>query len=89
LRGQIDHYERDTDVTVLLRIAIYGGAAAIQALVTSFHPRRGAAGPCRDLARVRQSVKAVSDDLSGRRPILIGNQTVRRSDRAKEWKNLT
>jgi hypothetical protein len=54
----------------LLRAAIDGSAAAIQALATSFHPRRGDAGLHRDLARARQIVKAVYDDIRRAEAIL-------------------
>ena len=63
LRYRTDRDELDEDVNALLRTAIDGNAAAIQALATSFHLRRGEAGLRRDLERARQSVKTVYDDI--------------------------
>ena len=75
----IDRYELDADINGLLRAAIDGSAAAIQALVVSFHPRRDDAGLRRDLKRARQIVKAVYDAIERAQAVLD-----RQSDRTTQ-----
>jgi hypothetical protein len=56
-------YELDPDVNACLRSAIMAGAAAIDALAVSFHPRRGNLGLRRDLERARRILKSAYGDV--------------------------
>jgi hypothetical protein len=51
-------------MNLMLRAAIDGSAAAIQALATSFHPRRGDAGLHRDLARAQAMLDRQSNHIT-------------------------
>ena len=56
-------YELDPDVNACLRSAIMAGAAEIDALAVSFHPRRGNLGLRRDLERARRILKSAYGDV--------------------------